>query len=113
MSTTPKPPIKAAGSKAAQRVLCMRLLAIRPRHTYELRRLGISHPAARIQELIEQGEPIASSRITTVDGDGLLHRGVALYSLSDGVNESDERHPAPEPYSHQDLFAEIAEKESP
>jgi hypothetical protein len=82
MSTTPKPPIKAAGSKAAQRILCLHLLAMRDRHTYELRQLGISHPAARIQELIEQGEPITSSRITTVDGDGFLHRGVALYSLT-------------------------------
>lgn len=113
MSTTPKPQIKAAGSKAAQRALCMRLLAIRPRHTYELRKLGISHPAARILELIEQGQPITSSRVTTVDGDGFLHRGVALYSLSDGVNETDEHHPAPGPCSHQDLFAEVTEKESP
>lgn len=88
MSTTPKHPIKAAGSKAAQRALCMRLLAIHPRHTYELRKLGISHPAARILELIEQGQPITSSRVTTVDGDGFLHRGVALYSLADGASDT-------------------------
>ncbi len=85
MSTPPKPPIKAAGSKAAQRALCLHLLALRPRHTYELRQLGISHPAARIQELIEQGEQITSARITTVDGDGFLHIRVALYTLSDGA----------------------------
>lgn len=85
MSTPPKPPIKAAGSKAVQRTLCLQLLAFRDRHTYELRQLGISHPAARIQELIEQGEPITSARITTVDGDGFLHRGVALYSLAGGA----------------------------
>ncbi|MEY4764316.1 MAG: hypothetical protein RI907_989 [Pseudomonadota bacterium] len=85
MSTTPKPAIKAAGSKAAQRALCLHLLALRPRHTYELRQMGISHPAARMQELIELGEPITSARITTVDGDGFLHRGVALYSLAPGT----------------------------
>lgn len=113
LSATPKPSIKAAGSKAAQRVLCMRLLSIRPRHTYELRQLGISHPAARIQELIEQGELISSSRITTVDGDGFLHRGVALYSLSVGVNETDEHHPALGPCSRQEQFAKVADKESP
>ena len=113
MSTTPKPPIKAAGSKAAQRVLCMRLLAIRPRHTYELRRLGISHPAARILDLIEQGQPITSSRVTTVDGDSCPHRDVALYSLSGGNTESSAPKGPAEPNFKQGLFAEMAAQESP
>ena len=52
-----------------------------PRNTHELRRHGISHPAGRVQDLLQRGFVIASDRITTVDGDGYPHVGVALYSL--------------------------------
>ena len=51
------------------------------RHTHELRRVGIPHPAGRVQNLIKRGYDISSSRITTVDSGGFSHAGVALYSL--------------------------------
>lgn len=53
----------------------------RDHHTHELRKLGISHPAGRIQDLLKAGCIIGSSRINTVDSDGFIHVGVALYSL--------------------------------
>lgn len=57
------------------------LISIRPRHTHELRQLGISHPAGRIDDLEKQGFVFDTGRITTVDSDGYPHRGVALYTL--------------------------------
>jgi len=59
------------------------LLKIRPHHTYELRRLGISHPAGRVQNLEAEGHHIHSDRVTVVDEHGFSHIGVALYSLVD------------------------------
>ncbi len=53
----------------------------RPHHTHELRQLGISHPAGRIHDLISRGYVFDTHRVTTVDGDGFTHRGVALYTL--------------------------------
>ena len=61
-------------------------LRARPHHTHELRKIGISHPAGRIFDLQGRGFRIASSRITTVDGDGFSHVGVSLYEL---VSEPD------------------------
>lgn len=66
------------------------LLRVRARHTYELRRHGISHPAARVLDLIKRGYVIASNRITTVDGDGFRHVNVALYSLTGEPKEATE-----------------------
>lgn len=57
------------------------MLRIRPRHTHELRKAGISHPAGRIKDLIDDGFVISSDRINTIDSDGFTHVGVALYSL--------------------------------
>jgi hypothetical protein len=57
------------------------LLRTGRRHTHELRKHGISHPAGRVQDLEKRGFVIASSRTTTVDTDGFTHRGVALYEL--------------------------------
>lgn len=51
------------------------------RNTYELRALGISHPAGRIADLEKRGYVYGSTRITTVDGDGFAHNNVALYEL--------------------------------
>jgi hypothetical protein len=59
------------------------LLAIRSHHTYELRRAGISHPSGRIADLEKRGYSFAVDRITAVDGDGFVHSGVALYTLTD------------------------------
>lgn len=57
------------------------LATIRPHHTHELRKVGISHPAGRIRDLEKRGYVFDVLRITTVDSDGYSHRGVALYSL--------------------------------
>ena len=57
------------------------LLRHAPRHTHELRCMGISHPAGRVLDLVKRGYHVASDRVTTVDGDGFTHVGVARYSL--------------------------------
>ena len=62
-----------------ERLLLM--LRSRPRHTHELRKNGISHPAGRVKDLEYRGYVIGSDRITTIDSDGYSHVGVALYSL--------------------------------
>jgi hypothetical protein len=41
-----------------------------PKTTYNLRALGISHPAARIRELMALGYRIRVERVTAVDSDG-------------------------------------------
>ncbi len=66
---------------AAQIQRALELLRVHARHTYEFRALGISHPAARIKDLIALGYDIQSSRIVTVDSEAYLHRNVALYCL--------------------------------
>ena len=62
-----------------ERLLSM--LRLRPRHTHELRKSGISHPAGRVKDLEYRGYVVGSDRITTIDSDGFTHIGVALYSL--------------------------------
>ena len=64
------------------------LIKIRPHHTHELRKFGISHPAGRILDLEKRGFVFDSDRITTIDSDGYAHRGVALYTLI-GIPEGD------------------------
>lgn len=71
-----------------ERLLMM--LRLRPRHTHELRRDGISHPAGRVLDLVKRGYQIASDRVSTVDSDGFTHTGVALYSL---IGEPDGERP--------------------
>lgn len=66
---------------AAQLKKALELLRIRQRHTYEFRACGISHPAARVKDLVARGFVITSSRITTVDAEAFEHRNVALYEL--------------------------------
>lgn len=66
---------------AAQIQRLVEMLRIRSRHTHELRKAGISHPAGRIKDLIDDGFVISSDRINTIDSDGFTHVGVALYSL--------------------------------
>jgi hypothetical protein len=68
-------------STIAQLIRLVELISIRPRHTHELRQLGISHPAGRIDDLEKQGFSFETARITTIDSDGYPHRGVALYTL--------------------------------
>lgn len=62
-----------------QRLLDM--LRTNRRNTHELRKVGISHPAGRIQDLKKRGFAIDKSTISTVDSDGYVHVGVALYEL--------------------------------
>lgn len=57
------------------------MLRIRNRHTHELRKVGISHPAGRINDLKKRGFVIDKQLINTVDSDGFTHINVALYSL--------------------------------
>ena len=68
-------------STAAQLTKALELLRRRQHHTYEFRARGISHPAARVKDLIARGYVITSSRITTVDAEAFEHRNVALYEL--------------------------------
>jgi hypothetical protein len=65
------------------------LLKVSPRHTYELRRLGISHPAGRVQDLRAEGHHIATTRVTVVDENSFSHVGVALYSLVDQAGDTE------------------------
>jgi hypothetical protein len=65
------------------------LLKIRPHHTYELRKLGISHPAGRVQDLRAEGHHIATTRVTVVDENSFSHVGVALYSLVDQAGDTE------------------------
>jgi hypothetical protein len=59
----------------------LEMLRTNPRHTHELRKAGISHPAGRVKDLIGRGYCIDSCRINTVDSDGFIHVRVALYEL--------------------------------
>ena len=68
-------------STEAQIERLLSMLRSHSRHTHELRKNGISHPAGRVKDLDYRGYVIESSRITTVDSDGYSHFGVAIYSL--------------------------------
>lgn len=68
-------------STEAQIQRLLELSILRPHHTHELRKVGISHPAGHIRDLGKRGYVFDSTRITTIDSDGYAHRGVALYSL--------------------------------
>ena len=81
-------------SLAAQRAKVLSMLRIRPRHTYSLRDEGISHPAARVRELVAAGYGISAGRITCADAAGYLHRGVAIYELVSEPTAADAHSPA-------------------
>lgn len=68
-------------STLSQRDRALALLRIAPQTTYSLRKRGISHPAARLKELIGLGHNITKVTVNAVDSDGFMHVGVALYSL--------------------------------
>ncbi|PNG46560.1 MULTISPECIES: helix-turn-helix domain-containing protein [unclassified Variovorax] len=77
-------PPNSTSKSTATEVQIQKLIAFlrqRPRHTHELRMLGISHPAGRVLDLQERGYVLESARVASVDSDGFTHRGVALYSL--------------------------------
>lgn len=77
-----KPGQKSTATEAQiQRLI--ELLRNGPKDTHFLRRMGISHPAGRVQDLLLRGYEVSSSRTTTIDSDGYSHSGVALYDLVD------------------------------
>lgn len=69
-------------SASAQRKRVLEHLRVGSQTTYSLRKRGISHPAARVRELIALGHLITSSPVVAYDSDGFEHRNVALYSLT-------------------------------
>ncbi|WP_088511360.1 helix-turn-helix domain-containing protein [Burkholderia ubonensis] len=66
----------------AQRHRVLAMLRRRSRTTIELRSAGVLMPATRVHELRRAGHDIVTARVTRVDAEGFLHRGVALYSLT-------------------------------
>jgi hypothetical protein len=70
-------------SRAAQCKRVLEYLKADGQTTYSLRAKGISHPAQRVKELIQQGFRIYSHRVTAIDSDGFSHANVARYSLID------------------------------
>lgn len=73
--------IRRALGREAQVALLLDVLRRRPVDTFELRRMGMASPAARIQDLEAMGCVIDSARTVAVDSDGFSHYGVALYTL--------------------------------
>lgn len=73
--------IRRALSREGQNAAALDVLRRRPVNTFELRRMGMASPAARIQDLEAMGCVIASDRTVAVDSDGFSHYGVALYTL--------------------------------
>ncbi|WP_439671397.1 Helix-turn-helix domain-containing protein [Cupriavidus necator] len=74
-------------SSEAQRKRVLEYLRSSPKTTYNLRALGISHPAARVRELVARGYRILAERITAVDSDGFTHQNVARYTLVGEASE--------------------------
>ena len=65
-----------------QHAICLRVLAIRPQSTIDLRHTyGVMMPAARIKELRNMGFEIATVRVTETTPDNISHKGVAKYVL--------------------------------
>jgi hypothetical protein len=79
--TSPRKPLDMSINAQCKRVL--ELLRSGPQTTYSLRAHGISHPAQRIIDLEDQGFCFDSGRVSAVDSDGYLHRGVAIYALAE------------------------------
>ncbi|NIF69599.1 hypothetical protein F3J16_05240 [Burkholderia sp. Ap-962] len=81
-------------SAAAQRARVLEFLRAAPQTTYSLRRRGISHPSARVRELVAAGHEISATLVSAVDSDGFLHRGVARYCLDKELPRSKQRRAA-------------------
>lgn len=80
-TTQPNRKVRRALSREGQNAAALDVMRRRPVNTFELRRMGMASPAARIQDLESMGYVIASDRIVAVDSDGFSHYGVALYTL--------------------------------
>ncbi|MDQ0590991.1 helix-turn-helix domain-containing protein [Variovorax paradoxus] len=69
-------------STAEQHAIAIRALGSGPTTTHGLRALGVHHPAGRVRELrLRLGYEIETTLVASVDSDGHLHHGVALYTL--------------------------------
>ena len=69
-------------NKITQRARFLKRLHIGPVDTLTARsELSILHPAARVQELKDQGHKILKHTLTLTDDQGQKHHGVALYYL--------------------------------
>lgn len=68
-----------AGEAQRQRIL--EALRIKPRTSYDLRRIGCYQCPTRIKELRAKGWNISTARVTLIDAEGYLHPRCALYSL--------------------------------
>lgn len=67
---------------AAQRKRILAALKRSPKTSYDLRRLGIYQPGARIKELRDQHDlQITTQLVTLWDQDGYMHPRCALYTL--------------------------------
>ena len=65
-----------------QQQICLRVLAISPQSTIDLRHIyGVMMPAARVKELRNMGYDIATVRVTQTTPDNISHKGVAKYVL--------------------------------
>ena len=65
-----------------QQQICLRVLAISPQSTIDLRHsYGVMMPAARIKELRNMGFEISTVRVTETTPDNISHKGVAKYVL--------------------------------
>jgi hypothetical protein len=65
-----------------QHAICLRVLAISPQSTIDLRHTyGVMMPAARVKELRNMGYDIATVRVTETTPDNISHKGVAKYVL--------------------------------
>ena len=81
--TTPAKPLNLHNTTINnQHAICLRVLAISPQSTIDLRHTyGVMMPAARVKELRNMGYDIATVRITESTPDNISHRGVAKYIL--------------------------------
>lgn len=68
----------------AQRERILEALAVGPKTSYDLRRLGCYQCPTRVLELRRMGYDIKTERVQIWDAEGYRHSGVALYTLHGG-----------------------------
>lgn len=69
--------------KYTQRAHIIKMLQHKPQSTFDFRAAGICAPAPRISELKQQGYNIVRRDETLADAAGVVHRGIAVYTLLD------------------------------
>lgn len=84
-------------SAQGQRARLLAWLSERPIDTFTARHeLNVAHPAARIQELREQGYNIRTHRRPVLDEHGRKHSAVAMYYLSAANGDNSRTEPVQE-----------------